>query len=190
MGFNQATRWVNTKEEHCKNIITSMGEYCLCQRVKPVGAPGSPFTSEEDFHGRACGSPRSDAGCNEGEAIQRPCCCQQSGGCHRSHGEDVPEVDGFTRPGGSCVPTICRAADLLQARLPSVQRMYDMRKRCLPMWIERWSVILATLCLTLSCGILPRSESISSKRPTSATEAQRASSSGEDGRLDLIFSDR
>jgi len=47
--FNQATRWVNTKEEHCKNIITSISEYCLCQRVKPVGAPGSPFTSESDF---------------------------------------------------------------------------------------------------------------------------------------------
>ena len=24
-------------------------EYCLCQRVKPVGAPGSPFTNEKDF---------------------------------------------------------------------------------------------------------------------------------------------
>jgi hypothetical protein len=24
-------------------------EYCLCQRVKPVGAPGSPFTTEKDF---------------------------------------------------------------------------------------------------------------------------------------------
>jgi len=47
--FNQATRWVNTKEEHCGKIITLIGEYCLCQRVKPVGAPGSPFTSETDF---------------------------------------------------------------------------------------------------------------------------------------------
>merc|ERR1712216_218332 len=47
--FNQATRWVNTKEEHCAKIITLIGEYCLCQRVKPVGAPGSPFTEEEDF---------------------------------------------------------------------------------------------------------------------------------------------
>ena len=24
-------------------------EYCLCQRVKPVGAPGSPFTEEKDY---------------------------------------------------------------------------------------------------------------------------------------------
>ena len=47
--FNQATRWINTKEEHCGKIITLVSEYCLCQRVKPVGAPGSPFTSEEDF---------------------------------------------------------------------------------------------------------------------------------------------
>ena len=35
--FNQMVRWVNTKEEHCKNIITTISEYCLCQRVKPVG---------------------------------------------------------------------------------------------------------------------------------------------------------
>jgi len=47
--FNQMTRWVNTKEEHCSKIITQISEYCLCQRVKPVGAPQSPFTAEEDF---------------------------------------------------------------------------------------------------------------------------------------------
>ena len=47
--FNQATRWINTKEEHCGKIITLVGEYCLCQRVKPVGAPGSPFTDEFGF---------------------------------------------------------------------------------------------------------------------------------------------
>jgi len=47
--FNQMTRWVNTKEEHCCKIITTISEYCLCQRVKPVGAPGSPFTEEKDF---------------------------------------------------------------------------------------------------------------------------------------------
>lgn len=47
--FNQATRWTNTKEEHCSKIITLMAEYCLCQRVKPIGAPGCPFTSEGDF---------------------------------------------------------------------------------------------------------------------------------------------
>merc|ERR1712232_1098412 len=47
--FNQMTRWVNTKEEHCGKIITLISEYCLCQRVKPVGAPKSPFTKEEDY---------------------------------------------------------------------------------------------------------------------------------------------
>merc|ERR1712054_435464 len=47
--FNQMTRWVNTKEEHASKIITLMSEYCLCQRVKPVGVPGSPFQKEEDF---------------------------------------------------------------------------------------------------------------------------------------------
>merc|ERR1711912_223501 len=47
--FNQMTRWVNTKEEHCGKIITTISEYCLCQRVKPIGAPGCPFASEGDF---------------------------------------------------------------------------------------------------------------------------------------------
>ena len=47
--INQMTRWVATKEEHCAKIIDLMSTYCLCQRVKPVGAPGSPFTSESDF---------------------------------------------------------------------------------------------------------------------------------------------
>jgi small subunit ribosomal protein S27Ae len=49
LSFNQMTRWVNTKEEHCCKIITAISEYCLCQRVKPVGAPGSPFTQDKDF---------------------------------------------------------------------------------------------------------------------------------------------
>lgn len=47
--FNQMTRWVMTKEDHCKKIITTISEYCLCQRVKPVGAPKSPFKNEKDF---------------------------------------------------------------------------------------------------------------------------------------------
>ena len=34
LAFNQMTRWVITKEEHCAKIITAMSEYCLCQRVK------------------------------------------------------------------------------------------------------------------------------------------------------------
>ena len=47
--FNQATRWVNTKEEHCAKIITLVGEYCLCQRVKPIGADKCPFANEQDY---------------------------------------------------------------------------------------------------------------------------------------------
>eukprot|EP00941_MAST-03F_sp_MAST-3F-sp1_P003616 g3616.t1 len=47
--FNQMTRWVNTKEDHAAKIIERMSNYCLCQRVKPVGAPKSPFASESDF---------------------------------------------------------------------------------------------------------------------------------------------
>ena len=46
---NQMTRWVMTKEEHANHIITTISEYCLCQRVKPAGAPKSPFGSDKDF---------------------------------------------------------------------------------------------------------------------------------------------
>eukprot|EP00927_Polykrikos_kofoidii_P009593 TRINITY_DN13_c1_g1_i5.p1 TRINITY_DN13_c1_g1~~TRINITY_DN13_c1_g1_i5.p1 ORF type:complete len:209 (+),score=49.05 TRINITY_DN13_c1_g1_i5:67-693(+) len=49
LNINQMTRWVNTKEEHAAKIISLVSEYCLCQRVKPVGAPKSPFTKEEDY---------------------------------------------------------------------------------------------------------------------------------------------
>lgn len=44
--FNQMTRWVNTKEEHCSKIIELISTYCLCQRVKPFGADKSPFKSK------------------------------------------------------------------------------------------------------------------------------------------------
>merc|ERR1712023_526501 len=49
LSINQMTRWVNTKEEHCKEIIALISEYCLCQRVKPVGDPKCPFASEGDY---------------------------------------------------------------------------------------------------------------------------------------------
>ena len=49
--FNQMTRWVNTKEEHACKIITLVSEYCLCQRVKPIGDPKCPFASEADYIG-------------------------------------------------------------------------------------------------------------------------------------------
>lgn len=38
--FNQATRWVATKEDHASHIITVVSEYFLTQKVKPV-AEGS-----------------------------------------------------------------------------------------------------------------------------------------------------
>ncbi len=38
-GFNQAARWVTTKEAHASHIITVVAEYFLTQKVKPV-APG------------------------------------------------------------------------------------------------------------------------------------------------------
>jgi len=49
LNINQMTRWVNTKEEHCGKIISLMSEYCLCQRVKPVSDPKTPFKSEADY---------------------------------------------------------------------------------------------------------------------------------------------
>jgi len=47
--FNQATRWTNTKEEHCGKIISLIGEYCLCQRVKPITDPKTPFGNETEY---------------------------------------------------------------------------------------------------------------------------------------------
>merc|ERR1711903_156651 len=49
LAFNQMTRWVNTKEEHASKIITLIGEYCLCQRVKPLTDAKTPFKSEEEY---------------------------------------------------------------------------------------------------------------------------------------------
>merc|ERR1712157_228700 len=49
LNINQMTRWVNTKEEHAGKIIQLVGEYCLCQRVKPAGDPKSPFKEEKDY---------------------------------------------------------------------------------------------------------------------------------------------
>ena len=34
--FNQATRWVSTKEDHASHIITVVSEYFLAQKVNPV----------------------------------------------------------------------------------------------------------------------------------------------------------
>ena len=49
LNINQITRWVNTKEEHASKIISLMSEYCLCQRVKPVSDPKTPFASEAEY---------------------------------------------------------------------------------------------------------------------------------------------
>jgi len=44
LDMNQMIRWINTKEEHAKKIITLVSEYCLCQRVKK-----EVFASEQDY---------------------------------------------------------------------------------------------------------------------------------------------
>jgi len=40
LSLNQATRWVNTKEQHAGHIITTVSEYFLTQKVKEV-EPGT-----------------------------------------------------------------------------------------------------------------------------------------------------
>ena len=42
--MNQVIRWVTTKEDHCCKIITTVSEYCLCQRVKK-----DVFSSDGDY---------------------------------------------------------------------------------------------------------------------------------------------
>ena len=44
LAMNQMVRWINTKEDHCSKIITTVSEYCLCQRVKK-----DVFKSDEDY---------------------------------------------------------------------------------------------------------------------------------------------
>ncbi len=36
--LNQATRWINTKEEHASNIIDVVSKYFLTQKIKPANA--------------------------------------------------------------------------------------------------------------------------------------------------------
>eukprot|EP00924_Labyrinthula_sp_SR-Ha-C_P002941 maker-scaffold_13-snap-gene-11.5-mRNA-1 protein AED:0.17 eAED:0.17 QI:55/1/1/1/0/0/3/176/201 len=45
LSLNQTVRWINTKEEHAKKIITLVAEYSLCQRVKTEGV----FATEKDY---------------------------------------------------------------------------------------------------------------------------------------------
>ncbi|MEM9017953.1 MAG: superoxide dismutase [Ni] [Verrucomicrobiota bacterium] len=35
LAVNQATRWIMTKEDHCKKVITTVAEYFMAQRIKP-----------------------------------------------------------------------------------------------------------------------------------------------------------
>ena len=44
LAMNQMTRWIMTKEDHCAKIITRVGEYCLCQRVKK-----EIFANDEEY---------------------------------------------------------------------------------------------------------------------------------------------
>ena len=35
LAVNQATRWIMTKEDHCKKIMESVAQYFMAQRIKP-----------------------------------------------------------------------------------------------------------------------------------------------------------
>ena len=63
--LNQSMRWVMTKEEHCSKIITMIGEYCLCQRIK--AAEMSP----EDYVDSLEDSPLGHAKRDEVQAKRR-----------------------------------------------------------------------------------------------------------------------
>jgi nickel superoxide dismutase len=41
--FNQAVRWITTKEHHATNIIEVVSEYFLTQKVKPVEQGGDGY---------------------------------------------------------------------------------------------------------------------------------------------------
>jgi hypothetical protein len=44
LNANQFVRWILTKEDHANKIISTIGDYCLCQRVKPA-----EFKSEAEY---------------------------------------------------------------------------------------------------------------------------------------------
>ena len=43
LSFNQAARWVSTKEHHASHIITTIAEYFLTQKVKAVPASDAGY---------------------------------------------------------------------------------------------------------------------------------------------------
>jgi len=43
LSFNQASRWVATKEDHASHIIEVVSEYFLAQKVKPAAADSSEY---------------------------------------------------------------------------------------------------------------------------------------------------
>ena len=43
LSFNQAARWVTTKEQHASHIITTVSEYFLTQKVKEVATSAAGY---------------------------------------------------------------------------------------------------------------------------------------------------
>lgn len=50
LSFNQATRWVMTKEAHAGSLMTTLGEYMLAQRVKPELFEGEGYVEALKAH--------------------------------------------------------------------------------------------------------------------------------------------
>ena len=48
--FNQLSRWVSTKEEHCAKIIDTVANYCLAQRVKADKLSAEDYVDALKFH--------------------------------------------------------------------------------------------------------------------------------------------
>ena len=55
LALNQATRWINTKEQHASRIIETVSLYFLTQKVKAVAPGGAGYqaylTKLADHHG-------------------------------------------------------------------------------------------------------------------------------------------
>jgi len=51
--FNQMTRWVTTKEEHCGKVIDLLTNYSLCQRIKADKLSEEGYTGALVAHHKA-----------------------------------------------------------------------------------------------------------------------------------------
>lgn len=71
--FNQASRWITTKEVHASHIIEVVSEYFLTQKVKPVAADASGYDAYlkklADHHGVMVAAMKTKQKCDPAMAI-------------------------------------------------------------------------------------------------------------------------